>query len=274
MKRSALFSAIALAAVTGNASAFVTINDGDSFVAGALSGDQLLGSGLGPDVGYVIGGDADTGVPANGQFGEAPEVYNFTRTTTGFTMPAGYTMIDENEYEIEFPEDGELEEIGILTDQVWRNDGDSTLVFATRITLLPEFDDVDGVFEYEGEFNDIVRDYGSFTTAIGFFAASAIDRSYDAVEKSGGTVTFINDISGEEDNPYSVWHLVATNATSYTQSLGALTLVSEADADEGRPTEYIFGGDQLSFTPVPVPAALPLLVSALGGLGFVARRRG
>lgn len=290
MKIQSLAAAVALAAVSTSASAFVTINDGDSFGPAGL---QQAASGLGPNQGFVLGGDAAIGAPlpaladpAVAIFGESPEEQFFTRSTTGFNIPTGFTVIDEVQHEILFPEDGELEEIGIVTDQVWRNTGNNTLVFATRVTLLPELDEdeflEDGLtpnpafntFEYEGEFNEIRRDYGSFSTAAGFFVQSTIDRTLDEVSKSGGVVTFVNDMSGEEDNPYSVWHLVQTDATNYALQEGALILFSEEDPSEGRDQDFFFGLEESSFVPVPVPAALPLLASALGALGFVSRRRG
>lgn len=262
--KSLILSAVALFASSSANAAFQTLNNGDDISSSALD-FQILASGLGPDQGYALDGDA------------VASSY-FPRFAIGFLMPADYTVLDTNTYQILFPEDGEEEEIGILTDQVWRNNLDNTLVFATRVTLLPEIEDEEPgelEFEYEGEFNEISRDYGSYATSAGWFAQSTIDRTFDSVEKEDGVVTFVNDMSGEEDNPYSVWHLVATDATDYVEVMGALTMLSEEDEDEGRPEDYIFGADRLAFAPapVPVPAALPLLASALFGLGFTARKR-
>jgi hypothetical protein len=290
MYRKALTAAIALASLGTAAHAFETIENGDTL---GQVGQQTPG-GLGPNQGYVIGGDARinaplpelTGPGAVATFGEAGEEEFFTRATTGFEIPTGFEIIDEVTHEILFPEDGELEEIGIVTDQVWRNLVDNTLVFATRVTLLPELDDdmfdEDGdpnpdfdTFQYEGEFNEVIRDYGSFDTSVGYFVQSTIDRTFDEVSKDNNVVTFVNDMSGEEDNPYSVWHLVATDAVNYALVEGALLLFSEKDLDEGRPEDFFFGGDRFSFAPapIPVPAALLLFTSALGGLGFASRSR-
>lgn len=280
MHRTALAAAVALAALSTGASAFETIENGQTLGPDNL---QIAPSGLGPDQGFVLGGDlprteplpelTDPGEIAT--FGEPGEERFFTRATTGFTLPAGFVVEDELTYEILFPEDGELEEIGILTDQVWRNVEDGMLVFATRVTLLPELDDDDGVFEYEGEFNEIRRDFGEFSTAAGYFVQSTIDRTLDEVSKTDNVVTFVNDMSGEEDNPYSVWHLVATDALTYRLVEGALILFSEEDPDEGRFEDFFFGEDRLAFAPaaVPVPAGFLLLASALGGLGVSSRRR-
>jgi hypothetical protein len=272
--------AVSIATLGTGAHAFETIENGETL---GTTGLQQAPGGIGPDQGYVVGGDTPRDAPLPeltdpgevATFGEEGEEQFFTRATTGFSLPVGFEVIDEVQHEILFPEDGDLEEIGIVTDQVWRNTGDDTLVFATRVTLLPEFDDDDGVFEYEGEFNEIRRDYGEFSTAVGFFVQSTIDRTLDEVSKDDNVITFVNDMSGEEDNPYSVWHLVATDALAYTLTEGALILFSEEDPSEGRFEDFFFGEDRFSFAPAPIPgpAALLLFSSALGGLGFVSRRR-
>lgn len=280
MKATALTAAVSLAALGSAAHAFEDIANGESLGPAGL---QQAPGGLGPDQGYVLGGDSPRETPLPeltdpgeiATFGEPGEEEFFTRAATGFEIPTGFQVVDEVTHEILFPEDGDLEEIGIVTDQVWRNLDDDTLVFATRVTLLPELDDVENLFEYEGEFNEIRRDYGDFSTAVGYFVQSTIDRTLDLVSKEDGVVTFVNDMSGEEDNPYSVWHLVATNALNYSLVEGALILFSEEDPDEGRFEDFFFGEDRFSFAPapIPVPAAFPLLLGALGGLGFVRRAR-
>lgn len=271
MTRSALAAGLTLALTSSGASAALqTIGDGDALDPTSINLQ------LSPFAGYILGGDAAADAdPANGVCGE-----NFcTRTTTAFALPGNYAVEAGMEYDILFPEDGELEEIGVLTDQVWRNTGTNTLAFATRVTLFPELEDDPtdpdfDTFQYEGEFNEVRRDYGAFATEVGFVRATSVDRVPDSVSKSGGLVTFVNDMSGEEDNPYSVWHVVQTDATTFGTALGALTIFSEKDEDEGRFVDFEFGIDQQSFIPTPVPAALPLLATALGGMGFATRRRG
>lgn len=280
MKISTLSATVAAVSLsTGVSAGLVPINNGDNF--GTTSFDfQLLGTN--PTIegaGYVGRGDpraaADLGF-GTFELEDGPEF--FTRGATLFDLPSNYSLVDSVRFEVEFPEDGEQEEIGFYTDQVWLNSTTGTLAFATRVTLLPEFDDDEGVFEYEGEFNEVRRDYGGFTTEAAYFAATGIDRVFDAVSKSGDTVTFVNDMSGEEGSPdapnaYSVWHVVQTNATTYTTATGAVILFSEEDPSEGRFEDFLWGTENATFIPTPVPAALPLLASAVGGLGFAACRR-
>lgn len=94
-------------------------------------------------------------------------------------------------------------------------------------------------------------------------------------ELSGPRASFFVDIVDTGFNGYEI------TGAAYTGNLGStfVGLISDTAFDSvqimmGTSTDG-FGFDNLSYTlaAVPVPAALPMLVAGLGGLGLIARRR-
>ncbi len=123
--------------------------------------------------------------------------------------------------------------------------------------------------------------YGS-----GFGSPTTLYTSGAVNSSGGGAYTFTTSVSVTAGNLYvaflSVFGLNATGATSMplgTNLPGAGYFVwNNTSSPFGNSSwNYFFNaGDVLfsaTFAPIPVPAALPLMLLALGGLGLVARRR-
>lgn len=87
-------------------------------------------------------------------------------------------------------------------------------------------------------------------------------------------VAMQSDINGrEEGRPYSGWYLIKTDlaadASNYTLAAGAVSVFQAGEEAGDEPTLVTIQG----FQPVPVPAAVWLLGSALVGLVGVGRRK-
>ena len=65
---------------------------------------------------------------------------------------------------------------------------------------------------------------------------------------------------------------VVNLATAVSAAVRSICAGSDDDASQSSP-DQINGLNNVAVTPVPLAPALPLFVSAIGGLGFVARRR-
>ena len=65
------------------------------------------------------------------------------------------------------------------------------------------------------------------------------------------------------------WQLYTFDVTASTNA----TALEFSGINSGRTSFTFLGLDDVSVTPVPLPAALPLFASGLAGLGWLARRR-
>ncbi|HEY0340336.1 MAG TPA: VPLPA-CTERM sorting domain-containing protein, partial [Steroidobacteraceae bacterium] len=87
------------------------------------------------------------------------------------------------------------------------------------------------------------------------------------IDGANGTVAVPNTLGVTEVSPYE---LTFDNAVAS----GANFELRWIDSNASLPSpDQIIGLTDVNITPVPLPAALPLLLSALGGMGLVGRRR-
>lgn len=204
-------------------------------------------------------------------------------TTDGgltFALPEYLTLLDLRSTEFELPDEdtGEPEEVGVFHDAVFRDTRDNMLVFGSRVEM-----DLDE----EGEINDIFRSgFTGWGALIGWLPVTADDLrliSAGRTRNSGlltddpdlpdpDVIDLHSDLNVEEGNPVSGWFLIKTNAPGYTLMEEAIGLFQGGEEDQDPFLEDL-DGFAPSASPVPVPAALPLLASALGWLGVHARRQ-
>ncbi|MGD9601558.1 MAG: PEP-CTERM sorting domain-containing protein [Gammaproteobacteria bacterium] len=198
-----------------------------------------------------------------------------------FALPDYLSLITLRSTAFELPDEDEpteLEEVGVFHDAIFRDSRDNMLVFGSRIEM-----DLDE----EGEINDIFRSgFTGWGTLVGWLPVTANDLrliSTGRTRNSGLTtddpdlpdldvVDLHSDLNVEEGNPVSGWFLIKTNAPGFELDDDAVGLFQ--GGEEGQPPFLgTLAGFVPSATPVPVPAALPLLGSALGLAGMIARRR-
>jgi hypothetical protein len=217
---------------------------------------------------------------------------------TVFTLPLYLELLAERESKIVLEDEdnpGTLKEVGELEDAVWRDTRDGELVFGVRLEIDEESP---GVFA-AAELNDLFRgNFAGRTTFVGYqpvtgndlrlisakrAAESGVDFDLNdpietakadeveellEVELDGLDVVGLqSDINGNEGNPFSAWFLIKTNAPGFALADDAIFLLQAGEEAFEEPLLVEFDG----FTPVPIPAALSLLASALGFLGLVMR---
>ncbi len=197
-----------------------------------------------------------------------------------FALPTNFVVLELRATEFKLPDEDEpdeLEDVGTFWDMVLRDENDGKLVFGSRITM-----DLDE----EGEINDIYRrGFTGWDVQVGWVYASAHDlRLYSAARTTGShlltddpdlfdpdTVDLGTDINVEESNPFSGWYLIKTNAPNYRLMDDAIALFQGGEEDQLPYLTPGFAG--FAPAPVPVPAALPLMLSGIGLLAFKGRKR-
>lgn len=194
-----------------------------------------------------------------------------------FALPSNFTVLASRATEFELPDEDdptEFEEVGTFFDVVLRDSTDGMLVFGSRIVMDPE---------EEGEINDIFRrGFTGWGANFGWLAVTANDlRLYSAGRTAGShlatddpdlpdpdTISLGTDVNVEELNPVTGWYLIKTNAPGFTVMENAVGLFQGGEEDQAPYLANIDG-----FAPVPVPAALPLMLSGVGLLAMKRRRR-
>lgn len=167
-----------------------------------------------------------------------------------------------------------IEEVGTFYDAVFRDTNDDRLVFGSRIVMDPT---------EEGEINDIFR-FGAWTgdeQVAWTFVTSDDLRLFSAARSlnsninddaddtfDGGVIGLATDVNVEELNPVSGWFFIKTSAPDFLLLDNAIGVFQAGE--EGQPP---FVAQLSGFAPVPVPAAVWLLGSALAGMAGIARRR-
>lgn len=271
---------LGLALCAGNAHAFTSI----------LPNGVVTENG-GSDALNIVEGAAQVD-PANRPLnGDTPAIAG-TRNGFAYDIPSNFTVLATREFALMLPDEDDptmIEEVGTVFDQVWRDTNDNMLVFATRVEIEGEFEDegMGDVWEYEeGEINDVRRaGFTGWSTDVAWVRGTDFDIEMESAARTGESllgktaadmvipdadiVTMFSDVSGEESNPWSAWFLVKTDAPGYAVIADAVRLFQAGEEGQD-PFEATASG----FAPVPIPAALPLLMSALCGLTFFSRRRG
>jgi len=201
-----------------------------------------------------------------------------------FALPANLTLLDSRSTVFSLPITEldpvsrlpvtEIEEVGTFHDAVFRDTNDDRLVFGSRIVMDPT---------EEGEINDIFR-FGAWTgdeqvawTFVTvddlrlFSAARSLNSNInpDADDTfDGGVIGLATDVNVEEGHPVTGWFFIKTSAPDFLLLDNAIGLFQAGE--EGQPP---FVAQLSGFAPVPVPAAVWLLGSALAGMAGIARRR-
>lgn len=193
-----------------------------------------------------------------------------------FALPSNFTVLASRSSGFELPDEDDptqFEEVGTFLDMVLRDANDGMLVFASRIEMDPT---------EEGEINDIYRrGYTGWGANYGWLATTANDlRLYSAGRTTGShlatddpdlpdpdTIALGTDVNVEELNPVTGWYLIKTNAPNFKLMDGAVGLFQGGEEDQA---PYLANLSGYAPAPVPVPAALPLLLS---GVGLLALRR-
>lgn len=193
-----------------------------------------------------------------------------------FALPSNFTVLASRATEFELPDEDdptEFEEVGTFFDVVLRDSTDGMLVFGSRIVMDPE---------EEGEINDIFRrGFTGWGANFGWLAVTANDlRLYSAGRTAGShlaaddpdlpdpdTISLGTDVNVEELNPVTGWYLIKTNAPNFKLMENAVGLFQGGEEDQA---PYLANISGFAPAPIPVPAALPLLLS---GVGLLAVRR-
>jgi hypothetical protein len=193
-----------------------------------------------------------------------------------FALPSNFTVLASRSTVFELPDEDdptEFEEVGTLFDVVLRDSTDGKLVFGSRIEM-----DINE----EGEINDIYRrGFTGWGASFGWLAVTANDlRLYSAGRTTGShlsdddpdlpdpdTLAFGTDVNVEELNPFTAWYLAKTDAPFFTLMDDAVGVFQAGEEDQA---PFLVNMAGFAPTAVPVPAALPLMLS---GLGLIALRR-
>jgi hypothetical protein len=114
----------------------------------------------------------------------------------------------------------------------------------------------------------VLIDIDEVRTAVSFFFQFADGSGTKSFNATNATTVFNNG----EDNSWSAFDVAAIAANLGDADF--LKPVSVFEIQFGTANQNISGGiASVTYAPVPVPAALPLMVGALGLLGWAARRR-
>ncbi len=127
--------------------------------------------------------------------------------------------------------------------------------------------------------NSAILDFAAgFTTGFSFFYTSstaAIVNVYDAVGGTGNILATLNlaaqytdNCVGDPNGDFCNWTAIGVLFSGTARSIDFGGTANQTAFDD-----ITFGSDRPGLPPVPVPATLPLLLLALGGLGVAARRR-